>query len=297
MKGKRILISAVLSAALILTGCQSANTNATSAETAAATQTVTAETTAAATEAAMTTAAATTRAAREKLLPLAENTSGMVQIQTVSGSVTYKYNSYIITSAGGETVIVDPTEMPGKDVVDLNPAAIVNTHAHGDHNDLAYSESYDCQKLPYIAGDINTEDFHIYTVDSAHSSDTILDPPDNFIIVFEVDGLRIAHMGDVGQETLTDEQLEAIGPIDIAFMQFDNSFSSMSLKNMKGFNLIEQLNPKIIIPTHYAKADLPLFDEKYGGTTEVENVLTISAEALPEDTMNVYLISNTHYYR
>ena len=294
---KRILITAVLTAALILTGCQSANTNATSAETAAATQAVTAETTAAATEAAVTTAAATTKAAREKLLPLTENTSGMVQIQTVSGSVTYKYNSYIITSAGGETVIVDPTEMPGKDVIDLNPAAIVNTHAHGDHNDLAYSDSYDCQKLPYIAGDFNTEDFHIYTVASAHSSDTILDPPDNFIIVFEVDGLRIAHMGDIGQETLTEEQLDAIGPIDIAFMQFNNSFSSMSLKNMKGFNLIEQLNPKIIIPTHYAKADLPLFDEKYGGTTEFENVLTVSAEDLPEDTMNVYMITNTHYYR
>jgi glyoxylase-like metal-dependent hydrolase (beta-lactamase superfamily II) len=55
--------------------------------------------------------------------------------------VTYKYNSYIITSAEGETVIVDPTEMPGKDVIDLNPAAIVNTHAHGDHNDLADSDS------------------------------------------------------------------------------------------------------------------------------------------------------------
>lgn len=295
---KRILITTVLAAALILTGCQTVKTNndGTLAETAAVTQAVT-EATAAVTEAAVTTAAATTKAAREKLLPLTENTTGKVQIQTVSGSVTYKYNSYIITSAGGETVIVDPTEMPDKDLIDLSPAAIVNTHAHGDHNDLAYSDSYDCQKLPYIAGDISTEDFHIYTVASSHSGDTIKDPADNYIIVFEVDGLRIAHMGDIGQETLTDEQLEAIGPIDIAFMQFDNSYSSMSLKNMKGFNLIEQLNPKIIIPTHYAKADLPLFDEKYGGSTEAENVLAISAEDLPEDTMHVYLITNTHYYR
>lgn len=294
---KRILIAAVLSAALVLSGCQSAKTNTDVTSSKTAVQSTAAETTAAVTTAAATTAAATTKPAREKLLPLTENTSGKVQIQTVSGSVTYKYNSYIITSAEGETVIVDPTEMPGKDLIDLNPAAIVNTHAHGDHNDLKFSDSYDCQKLPYIAGDFRTKDFHIYTVASAHSGDTINDPADNYIIVFEVDGLRIAHMGDIGQETLTDEQLEEIGPIDIAFMQFDNSFSSMSLKNMKGFNLIEQLNPKIIIPTHYAKADLPLFEEKYGGTTEFENVLTISAEDLPEDTMNVYLITNTHYYR
>ena len=90
---KRIFIAAVLTAALVLTGCQAANTNATSSETAATTQAVTQETTAAATTAAETTAAATTKAPREKLLPLAENTSGKVQIQTVSGSVTYKYNS------------------------------------------------------------------------------------------------------------------------------------------------------------------------------------------------------------
>ncbi len=235
-------------------------------------------------------------AAPEVLLPLTENTSGKVQIQTVSGSSSYLYNSYIITSAEGETVIVDPTEMPGKDVIDLSPAAIVNTHAHPDHNDQAFSDSYDCQKIPFVAGDINTEDFHIYTVASSHMRDTISDKPDNFIIVFEVDGLRIAHMGDIGQKTLTDEQLEAIGPIDIAFMQFENQYSLMNLKNMKGFNLIEQLNPKIIIPTHYSDQDVAVFDEKYGGVTEFENVLTISKDDLPEKALNVYKITNTHYY-
>ena len=310
MKGKRILISAVLSAALILTGCQSAKTSAdgTPAETDAATateaqtETAAAATTAAATTTAATTAettkatAATTTAAPEILLPLTENTSGKIQIQTVSGSSSYLYNSYIITSAEGETVIVDPTEMPGKDVVDLSPAAIVNTHGHSDHNDQNFSDSYDCQKIPFVAGDISTEDFHIYTVASAHMGDTILDKPDNFIVVFEVDGLRIAHMGDVGQKTLTEEQLEAIGPIDIAFMQFENPYSLMNMKNMKGFNLIEQLNPKIIIPTHYSDQDVAVFDEKYGGVTEFENVLAISAEDLPENALNVYKITNTHYY-
>lgn len=316
MKLKRILIFAVLSAALILTGCQTAKTNtdgkpadtdaaaATEAqtETAAATTdastaATTAQTTATATTAETTKAtAATTTAAPEVLLPLTENTSGKVQIQTVSGSSSYLYNSYIITSAEGETVIVDPTEMPGKDVIDLSPAAIVNTHAHPDHNDQAFSDSYDCQKIPFVSGDINTEDFHIYTVASSHMRDTISDKPDNFIIVFEVDGLRIAHMGDIGQKTLTGEQLEAIGPIDIAFMQFENQYSLMNLKNMKGFNLIEQLNPKIIIPTHYSDQDVAVFDEKYGGVTEFENVLAISKDDLPENALNVYKITNTHYY-
>ena len=126
--------------------------------------------------------------------------------------------------------------------------------------------------------------------------DSIGENPDNYILVIEVDGLRIAHMGDVGQKTLTEEQLAAIGPIDIAFSQFDNSASMMNLKNMKGFNLIEQLNPKIVIPTHYADTDIPVFEERYGGMTEFDNVMTISAEDLPENTLNVYHITNTHLY-
>jgi len=96
---------------------------------------------------------------------------------------------------------------------------------------------------------------------------------------------------------LTDEQLSAIGKIDIAFMQFENGYSDMSLKNEKGFNLIEQLNPTIIIPTHFTDAAIPVLTEKYGAISEFENVLDISREDLPENALNVYQITNTHKYK
>ncbi len=54
-------------------------------------------------------------------------------------------------------------------------------------------------------------------------------------------------MGDIGQNELTEEQLDAIGEIDIAFMQFENSYSRMNLDNLKGFTMIEQVNPRIVI--------------------------------------------------
>jgi L-ascorbate metabolism protein UlaG (beta-lactamase superfamily) len=173
----------------------------------------------------------------------------------------------------------------------------VNTHNHPDHINPPFSKSYDCQKLEYVKGEIKTNDFNIYSILSSHNSDDIKEPASNVLIVFEVDGLRIVHMGDIGQTKLTDEQMADLGEIDIAFMQFDNSYSKMDMKNMKGFNLIEQLNPKIIIPTHYNKDCLTELETRYGAITEVENVLEISKEELPEDTMNVYHITNTHKYR
>ena len=299
---KKRFFTIVLSAAILLAGC-SAGTNIQSGTTfaaSAAAATIAAETAATTTTAVTTTAVtttATTTIAITPLLPLTENTSGKVQIQTVSGSKTYPFNSYIITSAEGETILVDPTEMPLKAEVDLNPAAIISTHMHPDHTDTVYTDSYDCQKIISEKSDIKTRDFHIYSIPAAHSGNTISEKAaTNYMVVFEVDGLRIVHMGDLGQTVLTDDQLKQLGDIDIAFTQFDNVYSSMNLKNRKGFNLIEQLNPKIIIPTHYADVDLPVFVEKYGPITDVENVLTISKADIPADALHVYRISNGHVY-
>ena len=116
-------------------------------------------------------------------------------------------------------------------------------------------------------------------------------------MVIEVDGLRIAHMGDIGETALTKEQLKALGKIDIAFMQFENSYSNMSVSNMKGFNIIEQLDPKVIIPTHFGKASQELMVERYGEITNFDNLLEISKDDLPDKTLNVYMILNKCKYR
>ena len=69
----------------------------------------------------------------------------------------------------------------------------------------------------------------------------------------EVDDARsghVVHFGDIGQEQLTPEQLDALGQVDIALTQFVNSYSQMSVGNKKGFNLMAQVKPRLIIPTH-----------------------------------------------
>jgi hypothetical protein len=231
------------------------------------------------------------------VLPQVINDSGKVRIQTASISTSYPYNSYVISSVNGENVVVDPTAMPPKNIVDINPVAILSTHPHKDHVDDAFIESYDCHVILYEKAEIQTNDFNIYTIWSSHNNDLIQESNQNVIIVLEVDGLRIAHMGDIGQTELTKEQLTELGEIDIAFMQFENGYSSMSLRNEKGFNLIEQLNPTIVIPTHYSLSSIPVFEERYGSITEVKNILEITKDELPEGSLNVYRILNEYKYR
>lgn len=232
----------------------------------------------------------------KSILPITDNNTGKVLIQTVSMSKTYLYTSYIISSSKGQNVVIDPTEMPPKTLVEIRPVAICSTHAHPDHMDLVYFNTYQVPKLLYEKGKIYTRDFRIYSIPSSHSDDNITEDSGNVIIVFEVDGLRIAHMGDVGQNSLTREQLIQLGNIDIAFMQFENSYSDMTLENEKGFRLIEQLNPKIVIPTHYSDSTLPVLENKYGQIREYVNYLSISKEELPDTKLNVYRVLNNYIY-
>lgn len=289
---KKMILIMVLAFAMLLQGCSSKSSDQVSNDKPTTTPKITE---AAQDNAAVTTTVAPTEKPADLVLPVVGNDTGKLLIQTVSMSSTYPFNSYIITSANGESIVVDPTSMPKKDIVDINPAAILETHSHPDHIDAAFELAYKgVPMLKYTEGTIDTKDFHIYSVLSSHNDDNI--STSNVIMVMEVDGLRIAHMGDIGQTALTDDQLKAIGKIDIAFMQFENSYSSMNLENEKGFKLIEQLNPSIIIPTHYTQAAQPVLEEKYGAITNFDNILEISKDDIPEGTLHVYEISNTHKY-
>jgi len=242
----------------------------------------------------------TTTAAPTETVPavptLPPNTSGKVEIRTISTSFSYAYNSYLITSVEGETAVVDPAQMPKLRKLALDPVIICSTHNHADHIDDTFTDSFDCEKIICQSGDVAVDGFHVYTIPSAHNGDAILPAGGCEIIVFEVNGLRIAHMGDIGQTILTEDQLEKLGEIDIAFMQFENSFSSMNLDNLKGFALIEQLNPKIIIPTHYTENAIPVLEEKYGEITYYDDLFAIGAEDLPEEALNVVIIRNNYIF-
>ena len=68
--------------------------------------------------------------------------------------------------------------------------------------------------------------------------------------LIEIAGLRIGHFGDMGQNAFTEEQLEVLGDVDIALTQLNNPYSEMNAVNRKGINLMNQIMPRLVIPTH-----------------------------------------------
>jgi L-ascorbate metabolism protein UlaG (beta-lactamase superfamily) len=113
----------------------------------------------------------------------------------------------------------------------------------------------------------------------------------NYIFLIEIGELRIAHFGDIGQEALTDEQLEILGDIDILITQFVNPFSRMDVRNEIGFNLAAQVNPKLIIPTHYNLDALEISVGQWESFKVDETVATIDSTMLVEGETRLLLFS------
>jgi L-ascorbate metabolism protein UlaG (beta-lactamase superfamily) len=135
-------------------------------------------------------------------------------------------------------------------------------------------------------GNIQWPDVTVTTIASAHlPTDPIsADASTDYLFVIETGGLRIVHFGDIGQEALTGEQLQTIGAVDLAITQFSNSFSLMDAANRKGFNLMDQVKPRLVIPTHSDRPTMEIAFGLWSGFYSESRTVAIRRETLPAGT-------------
>ena len=89
----------------------------------------------------VTTEIATTETS-QLILPVVGNDTGKVLIQTVTGSVVNPYLGCMITSSNGESIILNPHTMPTRDVIELNPVAILQMRSQDEYRDPAFIDAY-----------------------------------------------------------------------------------------------------------------------------------------------------------
>ena len=97
----------------------------------------------------------------------------------------------------------------------------------------------------------------------------------NIIYHLFLDKLNIVHLGDLGEDKLTEEQLEEIGQTDILLMP------------KSAAEIVAQLEPKIIIPM--CEAPEQFLKEIGVAGVEAQPKLSISKEKLPEEPIVVVL--------
>jgi len=160
----------------------------------------------------------------------------------------YGHSCFKITNQGGHlTIITDPFDKS----IGLTPprgsADIVTvSHDHYDHNNVkAISGS------PFVInnpGEYEIKGIRIIGCSSFHDKKEGKERGLNTIYLIKMDKIRICHLGDLGQDRLTDEQLEAIGYVDILIIPVGGLYTIEASEAVK---IVKQLEPNLIIPMHY----------------------------------------------
>lgn len=174
--------------------------------------------------------------------------------------------SFVLVSPQGVKVFLDVTVAPD----DLAPALddprniFIGTHDHIDHLNLSLLTRFKGAVLRGgghavgrkggVVWTAESGDVKVQVLASSHLDDE-LDGRTNTIVVVDVAGVRVVHMGDCGQTALGPEQRRVIGKPDVMIQLFEDVLNSEAdVVDQKAYKLLDQAAPRIVIPTHIASA-------------------------------------------
>ena len=131
-------------------------------------------------------------------------------------------------SDGSTTVFIDPfaTMTAAADrgirwdypaIGDVDADLLLVTHEHLDHNGVE-AVGGDPVTLRSVVGHLESPVGEVLGVASEHDEVAGTDRGVNTMFVFHLAGRRVAHLGDLGQRALREEQLAALGSVDLLFV-------------------------------------------------------------------------------
>jgi len=179
-------------------------------------------------------------------------------------------------------LVIDPYgEKIGYKNPNITSDLVLVTHEHGDHNnvELVGSEPIvmrgldergqvrtmeyfldrppNSGKIQWVAANessfVRKEAIRVTTISSWHDDVQGSQRGANALFLIEVDGVRIVHCGDLGQPRLTDEQLTALGKVDVLLIPVGGVYT---VDGAQAADIVRQMNPRIVVPIHYKTPNL-----------------------------------------
>lgn len=151
-------------------------------------------------------------------------------------------------------IIIDPyNKSIGLRVPKLEANILLITHQHDDHNNIKAVSGN-----PFLIegpGEYDVENIFIEGIPSFHDESQGKERGGNTIYTIESEGLRLCHLGDLGQKELTEQQLEKIGDVDILMIPVGGTYT---ISAQEAGKIMSQLEPRITIPMHYGLPNLKI---------------------------------------
>lgn len=203
----------------------------------------------------------------------------------------YGHASFKLTTDSGVRIIFDPYEsgafggglMYGKitDEADL----VLTSHDHADHNHVADLKG----KFTRIdkAGTHDVGGVKIQAVPCFHDPSQGKERGKNLMFVVEADGLRVAHVGDLGH-VLDAAAVKQLEPLDVLLLPVGGFYT---IDAVEATRVMNDVKPKVTIPMHFKteKCGFPIatVDDFTKGKSRVKVLNSSEAEftrdALPKE--------------
>lgn len=141
----------------------------------------------------------------------------------------------------GYRTVIDPyadNMVPGLGILQLDADAVYCSHGHDDHSHVASVR---------LRGRETSAPYRLETLEVTHDDQGGQLRGMNTIHLFDFEGLRVAHLGDIGRELSPEEQTVLRG-VDALLIPVGGYYT---IDAATAARMVEQLSPRVVIPMHY----------------------------------------------
>ena len=159
--------------------------------------------------------------------------------------LTWLGHACFALEADGYRILLDPYApgyVPGLGAVEMSANLVLCSHDHADHG---------WKEVPMPLNEIPCP-FTVKTLPSFHDEAMGSKRGLNTIHVIEYNGLRVAHLGDLGHD-LDDDDIAQLGALDVVLIPVGGTYT---LDCQQASDLADKLQVKTVIPMHYRRGEV-----------------------------------------
>jgi len=206
----------------------------------------------------------------------------------------YGHALFVITTGEGKKIGTDPYNEQIRDPLPGISADIVtSSHDHYDHANIGLFKGDPA--VINTPGETVVENIRFFGIPSFHDEAEGSLRGKNIIYTIKTDGLKIAHLGDLGHFP-DDKQLKDLQGVDVLMIPTGGVYT---INGTQALEIINDLKPKVAIPMHYKSIDTRLnvdevssFTRRLDSFKEIGHTINITEKNLPKDT-EIWVMSSS----
>jgi len=178
------------------------------------------------------------------------------------------HSCFLITSEKNVKIITDPyTSSEALKYREINESAdiVLVSHEHFDHSNAAAVKGNPV--IIKTTGVTEAKSIKFKGIPVFHDEAGGSKRGKNLIFVFELDGIHLCHLGDLGHK-LSNKEITEIGKVDILFMPAGGFYT---MECDVADEVVSQISPKVTIPMHFLTPQVNA--AKFGAICGIENFL------------------------